>query len=92
MDASPKPLSNDIISFALIALLIVIPIRWFIAQPFVVRGASMEPTFFNGQYLIVDQLSYRFHPPERGDVIIMKYPRDESIYLLNALLAYRVKQ
>ncbi len=86
MESSPQPISKDIITFAVIALLIVIPIRWFIAQPFIVRGASMEPTFQTGEYLIVDQLSYRFHQPERGDVIILKYPRDESVYFIKRII------
>ena len=49
----------EIVRFSLIALIIVIPIRMFIAQPFIVSGASMEETFQSGEYLIVDQLSYQ---------------------------------
>lgn len=90
MDTPPvtdKPrLIDDIVKFALIALLIVIPIRVYVAQPFVVRGASMHPTFENGEYLIVDQLSYRFHPPERGDVIVMRYPKDPSVFFIKRII------
>jgi signal peptidase I len=84
----PKPSGffDDIIKFALIALLIVIPIRWFIAQPFVVHGASMVPTFENGEYLIVDQLTYRFEEPQRGDVIIMRYPNDPSVFFIKRII------
>ena len=64
----------ELIKFALIAIVIVLPIRLFIAQPFIVSGASMDPTFQNGEYLIVDELSYRFTEPERGDVIIFRFP------------------
>lgn len=77
---------EDIIKFALIALLIVVPIRWFVAQPFIVRGASMEPTFLNGEYLIVDQLAYRFEEPARGDVIIMRYPKDPSMFFIKRII------
>lgn len=77
---------DDLVKFALIALLIVIPVRIFIAQPFVVRGASMEPTFSGGEYLIVDQLSYRLDDPERGDVIILRYPNDESVYFIKRVI------
>ncbi len=77
---------DDLVKFALIALLIVLPIRIFIAQPFIVRGASMEPTFFGNEYLIVDQLTYRFEDPERGDVIILRYPRDESIFFIKRVI------
>jgi signal peptidase I len=77
---------DEIVTFALIALLIVVPIRWFIAEPFIVRGASMEPTFENGEYLIVDQISYRFSKPERGDVIIMRYPKDPSTFFIKRII------
>jgi signal peptidase I len=90
MDAPPiieKPrFIDDLVKFALIALLVVIPIRIFVAQPFVVRGASMQPTFESGEYLIVDQLSYRFHPPARGDVIVMRYPKDPSVFFIKRII------
>lgn len=69
---------KEIIKFALLAAIIVLPIRFFIAQPFVVSGGSMDPTFASGQYLIVDQISYRFEEPKRGDVIIFRYPYAEK--------------
>jgi len=77
---------DEIVTFALIALIIVVPIRWFVAQPFIVRGGSMEPTFENGEYLIVDQLTYRFSQPERGDVIIMRYPKDPSTFFIKRII------
>jgi len=77
---------DDVVKFALIALLIVLPIRIFIAQPFIVRGASMEPTFESNEYIIVDQLTYRFEEPERGDVIILKYPKDESVFFIKRII------
>lgn len=76
----------EIARFALIALIIVLPIRWYVAQPFIVSGASMEETFHNNDYLIVDQISYRFEEPKRGDVIIFKYPRDHSKYFIKRLI------
>ena len=77
---------DDLVKFALIALLIVLPIRLFVAQPFIVRGASMEPTFHNSEYLIVDQLSYRFSEPKRGDVIILRYPKDPSVFFIKRVI------
>jgi len=77
---------TEIIRFSLIALLIVFPIRMFIAQPFIVSGASMKETFQNGEYLIVDQISYRFEEPERGDVIIFRYPRDPSKFFIKRVI------
>ncbi len=77
---------KELIRLALIAVLVVIPFRIFIAQPFIVNGASMEPTFQNGDYLIVDQLSYRFNEPKRGSVLIFKYPKDPSKYFIKRII------
>lgn len=77
---------SEIFRFALIALVIVLPIRFFVAQPFIVSGASMEPTFHNGEYLIVDQLTYHIGEPTRGDVIIFKYPKDPSKYFIKRVI------
>lgn len=77
---------TETIRFALISLIIVVPFRLFIAQPFIVEGASMDHTFTDGEYLIVDQLSYQFREPERGEVIIFKYPRDLSKYFIKRVI------
>jgi signal peptidase I len=76
----------EILKFTLIALVIVIPIRVFIAQPFIVQGASMEPTFHTGEYLIIDQLSYRFEKPQHGDVIVFRYPKDPSKFFIKRVI------
>lgn len=77
----------EIIRFALLAIAIVIPLRIFIAQPFVVSGESMYPTFENKDYLIVDQVTYKFQDPERGDVIIFRYPKDPSRFFIKRIIA-----
>ncbi len=77
---------GEILNFALIALVVVLPIRMFIAQPFIVSGASMETTFSSGEYLIVDQVSYRFEEPERGEVIIFRYPKDPSKFFIKRIV------
>jgi signal peptidase I len=77
---------TELLKFALIAVVIVVPVRLFVAQPFIVSGASMEPTFDNGEYLIVDELTYRFDEPHRGDVVIFKYPKDPSQYFIKRLI------
>ncbi len=69
-----KNIIKETISVIIISLAIVIPIRSFVAQPFLVSGASMDNTFQNGNYLIVDELSYKFENPQRGDVIVFKVP------------------
>ncbi len=77
---------TELIKFVLPALVIVLILRFFVAQPFIVSGASMDPTFSNGQYLIVDELSYRLESPQRGDVIIFRYPRDPSQFFIKRII------
>ncbi len=76
----------EIVEFALLALLVVLPVRWFIAQPFIVSGASMENTFHSGEYLIIDQVSYKLGDPERGDVIVFRYPKEPSKYFIKRII------
>jgi signal peptidase I len=85
-EAPKQSFVGEILNFALVALLIVLPIRMFIAQPFIVSGASMETTFSSGEYLIVDQISYRLEEPERGDVIIFRYPKDPSKFFIKRII------
>lgn len=83
----PEHPLTEIIRFALIALIIVVPIRTFVAQPYIVSGASMDETFHDGQYIIVDQLSYYFDKPERGDVVVFRYPYDQTKHFIKRIIA-----
>jgi signal peptidase I len=76
----------DITKLVIIALLIVIPIRLFVFQPFIVNGQSMEPNFHSSDYLIVDELSYRFNQPQRGDVIVFKYPKNPTYKYIKRII------
>lgn len=69
----------DTAKVIVLALLIVLPIRLYIFQPFLVKGDSMKPNFHNGDYLIINELSYNIHQsPQRGEVIVFKFPGDTS--------------
>ena len=76
----------DLLKFAVIALAIVIPIRLWVAQPFVVSGESMFPTFDNGQYLIVDEISYLLGGTHRGDVVVFRFPGDTKRFFIKRLI------
>lgn len=76
----------EIVRFAIITLIIVIPIRAYIAQPFIVNGASMSPTFDSGEYLIVDELSYHFSEPARGEVVVFRYPNDPGKFFIKRII------
>ena len=77
---------KDFVKFGVLAVIIVIPIRLYIAQPFVVSGASMIPAFQNGNYLIIDEISYRFEEPKRGEVIVFRFPLEQSKFLIKRIV------
>ena len=76
----------EVVRFAIIAAIIVIPVRTWIAQPFIVSGSSMSPTFENSEYIILDELSYRLGEPKRGDVVVFKYPNDTTKFFIKRII------
>ncbi|MBU2575989.1 signal peptidase I [Patescibacteria group bacterium] len=77
---------GELIKITLISLAIIVPVRYFLIKPFYVNGASMEPSFYNHEYLIIDEISYRFSPPQRGDVVVFKYPKDISQFFIKRII------
>ena len=76
----------EIAEVVIISLVAVFVIRNFIAQPFVVSGASMEPNFQNGNYLVIDEVTYRFREPARGEVVVFRYPKDPAVYFIKRII------
>ena len=87
----------EIIKIFLLALIVIMPVRVFLFQPFFVQGASMEPNFENGQYLIVNELGYKktdlkiavvkpFKDISRGDVMIFRYPKNPKQYFIKRII------
>ena len=60
----------------LVAAVLAFGIRTFLLGPYKIPTGSMIPTFLVGDRIFVDKVSYRFHPPKRGDIIVFKYPED----------------
>lgn len=75
-----------LLKFTLIALVIIVPIRYFVARPLIVSGVSMEPNVNKHEYLVVDELTYRFEKPKRGDVVIFRYPLDPDIFYIKRII------
>lgn len=71
-----KALVKEIATFVVIAVCVVLPFRIYIAEPYLVEGRSMDPTFSSGDYLIVDKLTYRRTEPKRNTVVVFHYPND----------------
>ncbi len=76
----------DFLKVIIVALAIILPIRYFVFQPFIVSGSSMEPNYSNGQYLIIDEISYRFTEPTRGEVLVLRYPNDHKQFFIKRLI------
>lgn len=76
----------EILKITALAVIIVVPVRYFIFQPFIVKGESMFPNFEPGDYLIIDEISYRFSDPQRGDIIVFKYPLDQRQHFIKRII------
>ncbi|MGB9680682.1 MAG: signal peptidase I [Minisyncoccia bacterium] len=81
-----KKIIKENLEMVLIALMIVLPVRYFLIQPFVVHGSSMEPNFYPKDYLIVDELSYRFREPQRFEVVVFKAPNNSGQYYIKRII------
>jgi signal peptidase I len=93
----------EIIKIIFLAFVIIVPIRVFLFQPFFVQGASMEPNFENGQYLIVNELGFKkttigisdvkffsvgaFREIPRQKVVVFRYPKDPSKFFIKRIIA-----
>jgi len=76
----------EIVKVAVLAAVTIGLVRYFLFKPFYVKGASMEPNFYEREYLIIDELTYRFREPERGEVIVFKYPENPKEYFLKRII------
>jgi len=76
----------EVAEVILIAVVTVFFVRTFLMQPFLVSGASMEPNFSTGNYLLIDEMTYRLRTPERGEVVVFKYPNDPSVYYIKRII------
>jgi signal peptidase I len=80
--AAPSParygaLAREIIETVLLTALIYAAVN-FATGRFRVEGDSMQPTLHPDQYVLIDKVSYRLNPPQRGDVVVFRYPLDPT--------------
>jgi signal peptidase I len=78
--------SWEVIKTIAIAAIVVFGIRAVLFQPFLVSGASMEPNISQNNYLIIDELTYRFRDPMRGEVIVFRYPGDATTFYIKRIM------
>lgn len=77
---------GEVVKTVLISLAIILPVRYFIIQPFYVKGASMEPNFLDKDYLIINEFIYNFKDPERGDVVVFKNPKNTEEFFIKRII------
>ena len=78
--------SWEVVKTIAIAAIVVFGIRTLLFQPFLVSGASMDPNISQSNYLIIDELTYRFREPLRGEVVVFRYPGDKSTFYIKRIL------
>ena len=76
----------EVVQIVIVSAIIIVPVRYFLIQPFYVKGASMEPNFYDREYLIIDELTYRFRTPDRGEVVVFRYPRNPSEFFIKRVI------
>ena len=77
----------EVLEVVLISAATVVVIRTFLVQPFLVSGASMEPYFSDGNYLLIDEITYKFREPQRGEVVVFRSPQDKSTFFIKRIVA-----
>jgi signal peptidase I len=99
-----KALLIEMAKVFLLAVVIIIPVRIFLFQPFFVQGSSMDPNFADGQYLIVSQFGYKqvrlgdsqdgmlimndFRKLGRQDAVVFRYPKKPEQFFIKRLIAF----
>jgi signal peptidase I len=77
---------TDLVKVIVVAVIAMLLFRYFIAEPFIVSGDSMVPTYQNHQYLVIDKLGFRLHKPERGEVIVFRFPQNTKEFFIKRII------
>lgn len=81
-----KTLTRELIEFVLLIVLVVLPFRYFVAEPYIVSGVSMSETFETGHYLIINKFWHKISQPERGDVLVFRSPIEEDKFYIKRVI------
>lgn len=76
----------EAIGIAGVAVVAVLLCRHFVFNPYSISGTSMSPSFHDGDYVFVDQLTTRFRAPERGEVVVFHGPTVEGEDLVKRIV------
>ncbi len=76
----------DFLQGIVVILAIMVMIYLFVMSPQEINGASMEPNFHNGEFILTNKVLYRFQNPQRGDIVIFKSPRNKDIDYIKRII------
>ncbi len=76
----------EVAQIVLVSAAIIIPVRYFLIQPFYVKGASMEPNYHDNEYLIINEIAYRLREPMRGEIVVFRYPRNPREFFIKRVI------
>ncbi|MDA0208551.1 MAG: signal peptidase I [bacterium] len=76
----------DLLQVVVIAAIIIVPVRLWVVKPFIVKGASMEEAFHQNDYLVIDQISYKFRDIQRGEVVVFHPPNRPSEHYIKRVI------
>jgi signal peptidase I len=76
----------DLLKTGVIVFIVAFILRYFVVQPYIVDGESMAPNYENNEYLLAEKLSYTFGNPERGDVVVFRYPKNPSVNYIKRII------
>ncbi|HWR97806.1 MAG TPA: signal peptidase I [Candidatus Methanoperedens sp.] len=87
MSTRAKSLVREYVEAIVIAVALALVIRSFVVQAFKIPSGSMIPTLLIGDHLLVNKLVYRFRLPERGEVVVFKFPQDRKTDFIKRVVA-----
>lgn len=76
----------DLLKTGVVVFIIAFVLRYFVIQPYIVDGESMMPNYVNNEYLLAEKISYMLSQPQRGDVIVFRYPRNPSVNYIKRII------
>lgn len=76
----------DFLQGIVVVMAVMVMIYLFVMSPQEINGASMEPNFHNGEYILTNKVSYKIGDPRRGDVVIFKSPRNKDIDYIKRII------
>lgn len=77
---------TEIVETLITSFIVLMVIYWTVALPEVVIGASMEPTFYSGERILVERITKYLEPYERGDVVVLHPPGDDNVDYIKRII------